>query len=75
MFTRMFENIKEFFSDVRNELRKSRFRQGGNDRVDNGGHCLLHDHVLYLSFVDSFLSGWWARFYSQVSDVSAADDT
>ena len=57
MFTRMIENIKEFFSDVRNELKKVSFPT----KAETIGSttvvivfCVLMS--IYLSVIDSFLS-------------------
>ena len=62
MFTRMIENIKEFLSDVRNELKKVSFPT----KAETIGSttvvivfCVLMS--IYLSVIDSFLSGWWAK--------------
>ena len=57
MFTRMIENIKEFLSDVRNELKKVSFPT----KAETIGSttvvivfCVLMS--IYLSVIDSFLS-------------------
>ena len=57
MFTRMIENVKEFLSDVRNELKKVSFPT----KAETVGSttvvivfCVLMS--IYLSFIDSFLS-------------------
>ena len=57
MFTRMIENIKEFLSDVRNELKKVSFPT----KAEPVGSttvvivfCVLMS--IYLSVIDSFLS-------------------
>jgi preprotein translocase subunit SecE len=57
MFTRMIENIKEFLSDVRNELKKVSFPT----KAETIGSttvvivfCVLMS--IYLSVIDSFLA-------------------
>jgi len=57
MFTRMIENIKEFLSDVRNELKKVSFPT----KAETVGSttvvivfCVLMS--IYLSVIDSFLA-------------------